>query len=55
MTSSVIPFEFTAFPLESKETKDTGLSDMSEVMTGVSLRVEEEGILVPKVICCFPW
>lgn len=43
----VVPFELMAFPLASKETEVTGLSDMPEVMTGVSLRAGKEGILVP--------
>lgn len=38
-----------AFPLASKETEVTGLSDMPEVMTGVSLRSGKEEILVPNL------
>lgn len=51
----VVPFELMPFPLASKETEITGLSDILELMTGVSLRAGKEGILVPKAICYFPW
>lgn len=45
----MVPFELMAFPLASKETEVTGLSDMPEVMTGVSLRSGKEEILVPNL------
>lgn len=47
--AGVVPFELMAFP--SKETEVTGLSDMPEMMTGVTLRAGKEGIPVPKAIC----